>query len=280
MNKLKICVFSDIHYIDEKPEWKVNRKLVEYAEPLTDKIIDKVNNEIKPDICINLGDMIQASKNKEKDLANLEYIWKKLQGFNVPFYTLIGNHELKSVESNKEIMDVLGYENATYGVDVNGYHLLFIGTDVNEEDEKYRTQYISDKDLAWIAEDLDANSDKKVIVFSHFGIAEDEMKGNFYYDKNPEGGIIINREKLKEILHKHKNILSVFCGHQHWTKAIRENGVPYYMLGALTENMNWDGIPDGVYFDVDAIDDIVRVREGHLKLDLKRKIMEKDDDAR
>lgn len=28
------------------------------------------------------------------------------------------------------------------------------------------------------------------------------------------------------------------------------------MLGALTENMNWDGIPDGVYFDVDAIDDI------------------------
>ena len=277
MNKLKICVFSDIHYVDEKPEWKVNRKLVEYAEPLTDKIIDKVNNEIRPDICVNLGDMIQASKNKEKDLANLEYIWEKLQGFNVPFYTLIGNHELKSVESNKEIMDVLGYENATYGVDVNGYHLLFIGTDVNEEDEKYRTQYISDKDLAWIAEDLDANSDKKVIVFSHFGIAEDEMKGNFYYDKNPEGGMIINREKLKEILHKHKNILSVFCGHQHWTKAIRENGVPYYMLGALTENMNWDGIPDGVYFDVDAIDDIVKVREGHLKLDLKRKIMEKDD---
>lgn len=280
MNKLKICVFSDIHYVDEKPEWKVNRKLVEYAEPLTDKIIDKVNNEIKPDICVNLGDMIQASKNKEKDLANLEYIWEKLQGFNVPFYTLIGNHELKSVESNKEIMDVLGYENATYGVDVNGYHLLFIGTDVNEEDEKYRTQYISDKDLAWIAEDLDANSDKKVIVFSHFGIAEDEMKGNFYYDKNPEGGMIINREKLKEILHKHKNILSVFCGHQHWTKAIRENGVAYYMLGALTENMNWDGIPDGVYFDVDAIDDIVRVREGHLKIDLKRKIVEKDDDAR
>ena len=227
MNKLKICVFSDIDYVDEKPEWKVNRKLVEYAEPLTDKIIDKVNNEIRPDICVNLGDMIQASKNKEKDLANLEYIWKKLQGFNVPFYTLIGNHELKSVENNKEIMDVLGYENATYGVDVNGYHLLFIGTDVNEEDEKYRTQYISDKDLAWIAEDLDANSDKKVIVFSHFGIAEDEMKGNFYYDKNPEGGMIINREKLKEILHKHKNILSVFCGHQHWTKAIRENGVAY-----------------------------------------------------
>ena len=280
MNKLKMCVFSDIHYIDEKPEWKVNRKLVEYAEPLTDKIIDKVNSELKPDICINLGDMIQSAQNKEKDLENLKYIWKKLQQFNVPFYTLIGNHELKSVENNKEVMDILGYENATYGVDINGYHLLFIGTDVNKEDKKYKTQYISDRDLKWIAEDLDANRDKKVIVFSHFGIAEVEMKGNFYYDQNPEGGMIINRKKLKNIFHRHSNILSVFCGHQHWTKTIKENGVPYYMLGALTENMNWNGIPDGVYFDVDINGDTVKVREEHLKLNLQKNRIEKDDDGR
>lgn len=55
--------------------------------------------------------MIQASKNKEKDLANLEYIWKKLQGFNVPFYILIGNHELKSVESK---WSCLLYVRSTY----------------------------------------------------------------------------------------------------------------------------------------------------------------------
>ena len=240
MDKLRICVFSDIHYIDQKPEWKVNRKLVEYAEPLTDKIINKVNNEIKPDVCINLGDMIQASKNKEQDIKNLKHIWKKLQGFNVPFYTLIGNHELKAVESNREIMDILGYENATYGIDMNGYHLLFVGTDTNPEDEKRRTQYISDTDLEWIEQDLNSNKDKKVIVFSHFGVAEDDMKGNFYFEENIDGGMLMNREKLKAILQKHNNILSVFCGHQHWTKTIRENGIPYYMLGALTENMNMD----------------------------------------
>lgn len=280
MSKLKLCVFSDIHYIDEKPEWKVNRKLVEYAEPLTDKIINKVNTELKPDICINLGDMIQASQNKEKDFENLKYIWSKLQKFNVPFYTLIGNHELKSVKSNQEIMDILGYENATYGIDINGYHLLFIGTDVNNEDEKFKTQYISDRDLEWIAKDLEENNNKKVIVFSHFGIAEDEMKGNFYFDKNPESGMLINRKELKNILQKHSNILSIFCGHQHWTKTIKENGISYYMLGALTENMNWDGVPDGVYFDVDINDDIVSVKEKHLKLDLQRKIVEKDDEER
>ena len=170
----------------------------------------------------------------------LKHIWKKLQGFNVPFYTLIGNHELKAVESNREIMDILGYENATYGIDMNGYHLLFVGTDTNPEDEKRRTQYISDTDLKWIEQDLNSNKDKKVIVFSHFGVAEDDMKGNFYFEENIDGGMLMNRDKLKAILQKHNNILSVFCGHQHWTKTIRENGIPYYMLGALTENMNMD----------------------------------------
>ena len=52
------------------------------------------------------------------------------------------------------------------------------------------------------------------------------------------------------------------------------------MLVVLSENMNWDVLLDGVYFYVNAIDYIVRVREGHLKIDLKRKIVEKDDDAR
>ena len=34
---LKLCVFADIHYIDEIPNWPVKRKLVEYADRLTEK---------------------------------------------------------------------------------------------------------------------------------------------------------------------------------------------------------------------------------------------------
>ena len=74
-----------------------------------------------------------------------------------------------------------------------------------------------------------------------------------------------NRNKLKEIL-KDKNILGVFCGHFHWTKQLEENGITYYMLGSLTENINNDGIPDGVYFEVELLDDNMLVHEKHLKL--------------
>ncbi|MCI9434651.1 MAG: hypothetical protein HFI86_05220 [Bacilli bacterium] len=267
MTNLKLCVFSDIHYIKEKPNWSVNQKLTEYAEEFVSKIVDKVNNEIKPDICIHLGDMIQASQSEEIDIQNIKYIWQKLNNFSVPFYTLLGNHELKNVQSNKEILKIIGYSEATFSFDINGYHLLFLGTDVNFTDYKYRTQYLSDRDLKWIENDLKINVDKKTIVFSHFGIAEDDMKGNFWFENDIESGMIRNREYLKKMLVNHKNLIGVFVGHQHWTKKIEEAGINYYMVGSLVENINSDGIPDGVFLEIEIDNDYLNIVEKHLCTD-------------
>ena len=65
---LKLCVFADIHYIDIIPNWSVKRKLVEYADCLTDKLIEKINNEIKPNIVIFLGDFIQLDYEKTRTI--------------------------------------------------------------------------------------------------------------------------------------------------------------------------------------------------------------------
>ena len=265
---LKLCVFADIHYIDEIPNWPVKRKLVEYADRLTEKMIDRINNDIKPDVVVYLGDLIQASSNLETDIKNIKHVWKMFKKINYPYYTILGNHELKSVKSNKEILDVIGYKKATYSVDINDYHLVFIGTDINEEDKSCRTQYISKEDLEWLKNDLEKNNDKKIIMFSHFGIAEDkDIKNNFWcYTEDGENLMLRNRDILKELM-RNKNIIAIFCGHFHWTKKIHEDGFDYYMVGSLTENINNDGIPDGVYFEVEINDNNVNVIEKHLKLD-------------
>ena len=52
-------------------------------------------------------------------------------------------------------------------------------------------------------------------------------------------------------------------------KKIEENGIDYYMIGSLTENINGDGIPDGVYFEVDIDNENVKVIEKHLSIDDK-----------
>lgn len=267
---LKLCIFSDIHYTDRIPNWSAKRKLVEYADSLTEKLIDKINNEIKPDIVIHLGDMIQASNDINIDKKNITHVWNLFKKIKKPYYTLLGNHELKSVQNNKEILDLINYKSATFSLDKFDYHLVFIGTDINNEDKLYKTHYISECDLEWLKNDLEINKDKKIIIFSHFGIAEDvNIKENFWcYSENGENLMLRNRTKLKELM-QNKNIIAVFCGHQHWTKKIEEKGINYYMIGSLTENINDNGIPDGVYFEVEIEKENVRIIEKHLDIDNK-----------
>ncbi len=263
---IKLCVFADIHYIDIIPNWPVKRKLVEYADCLTDKLIEKINNEIKPNIVIFLGDFIQATNDKEQDKKNILHVWDKFSEIKCPYYTILGNHELKLVQSNKEILDLIGYKNATYSLDVEDYHLVFIGTDIYDEDKLYKTQYISNQDLEWLEEDLERNRNKKIVLFSHFGIAEDRnIKDNFWcYSEDGENLMLRNRDKLKKII-KNYNIKAVICGHQHWTKKIEEEGINYYLIGSLTENINSDGVPDGVYFIIE-LDDDMDIYEEHIKI--------------
>ena len=71
-----------------------------------------------------------------------------------------------------------------------------------------------------------------------------------------------NRKELKQIIKEHSNVLAIFSGHQHWTKHVVEEGISYYVLGSMTENINNDGIPDGVYFviefDDEKLEDAIR----------------------
>ena len=264
---LKLCIFGDIHYIDTIPNWPVKRKLVEYADVLTEKMINKINKEIKPDIVIFMGDFIQATNNIETDKKNILHIWNKFKQINCPYYVLLGNHELKNVNNNKEILNIIDYKQATYSIDADEYHLVFIGTDINPNDQSCSTQYISPIDWKWLKKDLENNKDKKTIVFSHFGIAEDkELLQNFWCN-TPDGENLMlrNRNELKKLLKK-INVLAVFCAHLHWTKTIKEDGIDYYMIGSLTENVNNDGIPDGVYFTVELNNNRISIIENHISL--------------
>ena len=106
MDKKKIVIFSDLHYAPEKPIKNgsiIERKLIEYAEPLLEKLIDKINNEIKPDLIINLGDLVEDFNDHDKDILNLNYIWNKLKSIEGKFYSCIGNHDLRSMSSRKEV---------------------------------------------------------------------------------------------------------------------------------------------------------------------------------
>lgn len=269
----KIVIFSDLHYAPERPinnGSKIERKLVEYAEPLIKELTNKINSEIKPDLVISLGDLIEDFKDHDKDITNFNYIWNELKSIKPKFYSCVGNHELRSMISRNEIEQIMGYKHSTFSVNIEGIHIIILGTDVNNNFSTntggiLKTRFISDEDMNWIREDLKRNN-LPVIICLHFGVAEDDMKENWWFESCPEHALLANRKELKDIIKNDGNVLAVFSGHQHWTKHIIEDKVSYHIVGSLTEDMYNNGIPDGVYFIVEVDGRKINVIEQHIRL--------------
>lgn len=186
---LKLVVFSDLHYLDDKHNEQYNRKLTKLSIPLLEQLKEEINNNIKPDICIYLGDLIEDTNNHNQDIANLKYICNELKKIQVPFYAIPGNHDLCSMNSREEVEDIMGYGHSTFSINIKGYHLVFLGLDVRNDlgtakGGIIKTQFISNDDLKWLKNDLNEN-DMPCIIFNHFGIAEDDMIGNRWFESCP-----------------------------------------------------------------------------------------------
>ena len=117
-----------------------------------------------------------------------------------------------------------------------------------------------------LKKDLDKN-ELPCIIFTHFGLAEDRQIGNYWFEKNPEDGLMSNRKEVKKIIKSDENIIAIFNGHQHWTKQLKEDGKVYYIVGSLTDNVDMQGIPDGVYLEVELQNRNVKIIEKHIQVE-------------
>lgn len=272
MGKCKLVIFSDIHYLDKRPkvlDANLSRKLTQFSVLMTDKLIDDIN-EYKPDACICLGDLIEDTFNHDKDIKNFTYIWNKLKNINVPFYSVLGNHDLRTMNSRSELEGIMRLKNATFSFDLNDYHFIILTTDIREDLNGkdggiYKSQCLSENEIKWLKDDLSKN-ELPCIIFTHFGLAEDKQIGNYWFENEMQAGLLSNREKVKEIIKSYNNVIGVFSGHQHWTKQLQENGINYYVVGSLTDNVDMKGIPDGVYLKVNLEGRNVKIEEEHIKI--------------
>lgn len=116
IKQCKFIVFSDIHYLDKRPElldFNLSKKLTQFSIPIIDELISKINKS-KLDMCICLGDLIEDTYTHDKDIANYIYIWNRLRKIKIPFYSVIGNHDLRTMNSRDELEKIMGINNATF----------------------------------------------------------------------------------------------------------------------------------------------------------------------
>lgn len=251
---MKIIVFSDLHYFAgdmESAIFNTKKKLVKYALPMLDKLTEKINSEYKADITVNLGDIIQDTTDHDEDIEALKFIFERLKKINCPCYSVLGNHDLKMMDSVKEVEEIMG-QKSSFSTNAGGYHLVFLTTEVRSElgTERggcYKAQYLAEDTLAWLDADLKKNT-LPCLIFTHYAIAEDpEVTDGCMFMKN--------REQVKKILLANGKVKAVFCGHQHRDKELTENGIKYFLLGSMISDTETEDTPNGVYFEIDLCED-------------------------
>ena len=256
---MRILIFADVHYYGGDMQtaiFSTTKKLVRYALPMLDTLRETVCTEFSPDICVNLGDIIQDTQSHDGDVQALAMMAERLRAFPCPCHSLLGNHDMKMMRSRREAESLLGLDSATFSLDRDGMHLVFLTTGLwpergPERGGIIRSHEMTEEELAWLREDLAKNT-LPVLVFTHYPLAEDASVTDPCM-------FMQNRAAVKAILASDPHVRAVFSGHQHRTKTIVEDGIPYFVLGSMTASPAENGSPDGVYLRVEANADTVRV---------------------
>ena len=130
---MKILVFADLHYYGgDISQFNSEYKMVEFAVPMLEQLIETASRE-DVSLVVNLGDIIQDTDNKERDLECLRFMFEYLEKFRCPCYSVLGNHDLRMMDSTEEVEKIIGYEASRYSIDIEGFHLVFLTTDVFPE---------------------------------------------------------------------------------------------------------------------------------------------------
>lgn len=263
---MKIIVFSDLHYFAgdiETAIFNTKRKLVSYALPMLDKLTEKINSEDASTIAVCLGDLIQDTTEHDGDIEALKFISERLKAIKRPFYTLLGNHDLKMMNSVGEVEEIIGRK-TTFSIDAGGWHLVFLTTEVRcelgtERGGCYKAQYLSDEHITWLREDLEKTC-LPSIIFTHYALAEDESI-------NDECMFMKNRVDVKKIIKDSGKVKAVVSGHQHLTKYISEDGIDYYLVGSPIADLEYKGEPDGAYAEIELIGEDLKLTNKRIACD-------------
>ena len=248
---LKGFIVSDAHF-----GWESNK------QPKSEKQVRAMQNIISRfpdlDLFFDTGDAHHNDHHSNKDPYQARKDWIDIiQGGcgQVPFYYVIGNHEIRSNEDNDPEMrcNIMGSTPCRpyYSFDVMGIHFISIP-------ELIRAIHITEEEWEWLELDLAINRDKTIIMLSHNNIL-----GTTWGDTPGYRGIM-ESDRMKRIFKQHPNIISWMHGHNHNFQIVNQNNMLFVSngrIGGFDPSRGKYGL-GGIYFEISADGLVVRGYSG------------------
>ena len=259
---MKFAIINDMHLgpPDSGYYKGIQRKLVPHSERLMRKFVEEMNSQENPAFVVNLGDSIEDVNDRDTDIRYFKKTVDILSGLKMPVYSLVGNHDVRTL-TQKEIAQMVGHDRMYYSFDHSRYHFVMLSFEMTG-DHTHNPGDISAvvpaEQITWLKDDLNS-TDKPTVVFVHYGLADDDMKGNFWFESKPSIAMLGNRREVREILEKSGKVRAVITAHQHWNRMFVHNDIPYFTVTSLVENFNNDGVPAEAYTIVKLDDEGIRL---------------------
>jgi Icc protein len=231
---LVFAIVTDLHFGNEAAYDGKLRKLTSQAGELARQFVCRMNQVVHPHLVFNLGDDIE-DESHEPDLARYRECIAILSGCECPVRHLAGNHDLINL-TDDELGQIWRHTGPLfYAFDHRGVHFVALHT----RETRDVGVNIDAGQLDWLARDLAATA-LPTIVLMHHVASEQDLTHNRWFSRAPELCRVRERAALRGVLAQSRKVVAVFNGHAHWNHFDWCDGMPFFTIQSLTENIDDD----------------------------------------
>ncbi|HEY4103425.1 MAG TPA: metallophosphoesterase [Polyangiaceae bacterium] len=231
---MRFALISDEHFGPTAYFAGKLRKLTARSGELSRAFVARMNDEVHPDLVINLGDVIE-DESRPKDREHYAQFTEILSGLSCPVLHVAGNHDQVNL-SDDDLRKLWQHEGELfYSRDVCGVHFSVLRT-IEISDHAI---HLPAEQIAWLRADL-AASELPSVVLMHHPASEMRLDGNRWFQDRPYVCRVAERRDFQRVVSAAPNVVAVFNGHVHWNHFDLVGGVPYITLQSLIENLDDD----------------------------------------
>ena len=231
---LSIGFVTDLHFGPAAYHDGKLRKLTHHAGALTREVVRRMNEELRPDLLVNLGDDIE-DEGYDQDLARYTECQDILRTAKAELVNVAGNHD--TIHLNREDLNRIWKKETPlyYAFDRGGFHFAVLHT-LERKDVDVSLPHTQ---LEWLKDDL-AKTKLPVVVLMHHSASEQDLSDSFWFKGLAHLALVKERVELRKILEDSKKVRVVFNGHVHRNHLDVINGIPYVTFQSLIENLDED----------------------------------------
>jgi len=232
---LTLGILTDLHFGPAATFDGKLRKLTHHAAALTREFARKMRDETRPDLIVNLGDVLE-DESPEIDRARYAECMALLAESGCERLHVAGNHDRVHLAA-RELRALWGLDDGPLyrSLDCGGVHLVTLAT----HETKDVDVTIDDAQLGWLEADLAATR-LPSIVLMHHPASDQHLAGNRWFSRAPHLALVKQRRRLRAVLEASGKVLLVINGHLHWNHLDVIHGVPYVTVQSLVENLDDD----------------------------------------